>query len=83
MSAPVVVDVATDSPAAGAGVVAGDLILSINEQVPRDVIQYQLLVDDPLVTLDIERNGLLQAFTILKIAGVSWGVVEYCPLLFP
>ncbi len=83
MSAPVVVDVATDSPAAGAGVVAGDLILSINEQVPRDVIQYQLLVDEPLVTLDIERNGQHQALTIEKMAGAPLGIEVDSPLFDP
>ncbi len=45
MSTPVVVAVAPDSPAGRAGLVSGDLILSINGAVPRDVIEYQLLVD--------------------------------------
>ena len=49
MSTPVVVAVTPDSPADRVGVVSGDLILSINGAVPRDVIEYQLLVDEPSV----------------------------------
>lgn len=56
MSAPRVVAVAPGSPAARAGVTVGDEIAAMNGQVPRDVIQYRLLGDEPEVRLDLTRG---------------------------
>src|SRR6516162_4278864 len=53
VSAPRVVAVAPGSPAARAGLVVGDEILAIAGQIPRDVIEYRLLVDEPDVVLDV------------------------------
>ena len=58
MSAPVVVAVTAGSPAERAGVVPGDRLLTIDDRVPRDVIEYQLLVDAPVVRMSVERGGL-------------------------
>ncbi|HVT77312.1 MAG TPA: PDZ domain-containing protein, partial [Acidimicrobiales bacterium] len=46
MSAPVVVAVDPESPAARAGLAPGDEIVAIAGQVPRDIIEYRLLTDD-------------------------------------
>jgi putative radical SAM enzyme (TIGR03279 family) len=58
MSLPRVVAVALGSPAARAGLLPGDEILAMDGQVPRDVIQYQLLADEPQLELDVRRGGL-------------------------
>ena len=80
MSAPVVVAVVPDSPAQRAGVAPGDCILAINEQVPRDVIQYQLLVDEPSLLLEIDRGGLRPDIEVDKAAGAPLGVEVDSPL---
>ena len=74
MSTPVVVAVAPDSPAGRAGLVSGDLILSINGAVPRDVIEYQLLVDEPSVLLDVDSGGLRRELSVEKAVGEPLGV---------
>ena len=67
MSKPIVIAVTEDSPADQAGVLAGDLISQINNETPRDVIQYQLLVDEPKVVMDKERKGKRQVLTLSLI----------------
>ena len=80
MSKPIVIAVTEDSPADQAGVLAGDLISQINNETPRDVIQYQLLVDEPKVVMDIERKGKRQVLTITKKMGVPLGIEVDSPL---
>ena len=72
--APVVVAVTPGSPAAQVGVLAGDEIVRINGDVPRDIIEWQLAADEAEVELDISRGGLDLAFSIEKRAGESLGV---------
>ena len=74
MSAPVVVAVAAGSPADLAGGVPGDQILTINDRVPRDVIEYQLLVDEPSVALALDSGGLQREVDVEKPAGSPLGV---------
>ena len=74
MSTPVVVAVVPGSPADRVGVVSGDLILSINGAVPRDVIEYQLLVDEPSVCLDVDSGGLARELSVEKAAGEPLGI---------
>jgi len=74
MSTPVVVAVATGSPAERVGVVLGDRILSINDRVPRDVIEYQLLVDEPTVALMLDSGGIQREVEVEKPAGSPLGV---------
>ena len=74
MSTPVVVAVAAGSPAERAGVVPGDRILSINDRVPRDVIEYQLLVDEPSVALALDSGGIQRDVEVEKPAGSPLGV---------
>ena len=68
------VAVRPDSPAARAGVSVGDTLVSINGDVPRDVIQYQLLVDEPDVSLEIERGGLARQVEVAKGDGEPLGI---------
>ena len=46
MSSPRVIDVVKGSPADMAGILVNDVLLSLNGEIPRDVIQYQLLTDE-------------------------------------
>jgi len=72
--APIVVAVAPASPAAYAGVAAGDEIVRINGDVPRDIIEWQLATDEPDVELDVVRGGLDLSFSVEKRAGEPLGV---------
>src|SRR4051794_30916387 len=58
MSSPVVVAVAPGSAAERAGVAVGDVVLSVNGTVPRDVIEWRYAADDAEVVLDVVRGGL-------------------------
>ncbi len=69
-----VVNVAPESPAHRAGIRRGDVIQTINGETLRDVIQYQTLVDEPEVELDILRGGLEQTVLIDKPAGAPLGL---------
>lgn len=74
MASPQVVSVVPGSPADRAGVVPGDLLVVVNGQAPRDVIQYQLLVDEPELDLDIDRGGLRREVSIIKQPGEPLGI---------
>jgi len=74
MSAPRVVRVAESSPAAGAGLEVGDLLVRIDGESPRDVIAYRLLVDAADPVLDVARGGLEFEVTVAKPEGVPLGV---------
>lgn len=74
MSAPLVVAVAPDSPAALAGLVAGDEIARIDGQVPRDVIEWQMFTDEADIELDVVRGGLDLEITVPKRAGEPLGI---------
>ena len=66
MSLPRVVAVTPGSPAARAGLAPGDEILAMGGQVPRDVIQYQLLADEPELEFEIRRGGLELGVTVTR-----------------
>src|SRR6478736_6772421 len=66
--------VAPGSPAARAGVLAGDEVTSVNGEPVRDVIAYQLHVDGPHVDLELRRGGLERNVVIDKPAGAPLGV---------
>jgi putative radical SAM enzyme (TIGR03279 family) len=80
VSRPRIVAVAPSSPAAQAGLAEGDEILTIDGEVPRDVIAYRLLVDraDPVV--EIERGGLTLELTVSKLEGAALGAEVHSAL---
>jgi putative radical SAM enzyme (TIGR03279 family) len=81
MSSPRVVAVAPGSPAARAGISVGDEIVAINGEVPRDIIQYRLLTDEPDLELEIARGGMEQAIEVPKRSGEPLGA-EVASALF-
>jgi putative radical SAM enzyme (TIGR03279 family) len=69
-----VVAVAPGSPADAAGLLPGDELLTLNGEMVRDVIQYQIQVDEPRVELEVRRGGLEQLVTVEKGAGAPLGL---------
>ncbi len=74
MSAPVVVDLEEGSPADLAGLAVGDAVVALNGQYPRDVIEWQRLVDEPDLELEIDRGGLTMTIEVDKRAGQPLGI---------
>jgi len=72
--APIVVTVAVNSPAGDAGVTAGDEIVRVNGDIPRDIIEWQMATDEAEVELDVLRGGLDLSFSIEKRAGEPLGI---------
>ncbi|MGQ0615561.1 MAG: DUF512 domain-containing protein [Acidimicrobiia bacterium] len=73
MALPRIVAVAPGSPAARAGLAAGDELVRLNGQVPRDIIGYRLLADEPDIEIDVVRAGLERTVIVAKIAGQPLG----------
>jgi putative radical SAM enzyme (TIGR03279 family) len=73
MSAPLVVSVAPGSPAALAGLRAGDSVRRVNGRVPRDLIEWRLWTDEADVALDVDRSGLPLELDVPKSAGEPLG----------
>jgi putative radical SAM enzyme (TIGR03279 family) len=73
MSLPRLVAVDPVSPAARAGLQPGDEIVAMNGQAPRDVIQYRLLADEPVLEVDVARGGLQLTLTVEKEPGELLG----------
>ncbi len=69
-----IVAVAPGSPAAVAGLLPGDELLSLNGEAVRDVIRYQLQADEPFVELDVRRGGLERLVAVEKPAGAPLGI---------
>lgn len=74
MSSPRVVAVEPGSPAARAGLLAGDEIRAIDGEVPRDVIRWQILTDEPEVHLTIDRGDERIDAVVRKADGEPLGV---------
>lgn len=72
-SAPIVVAVTTDSPAAAAGLCVGDEVRSINGVSPRDIIEWRLLADDAEVDLEVVRGGIETVIEVRKREGETLG----------
>src|SRR6187551_1353236 len=69
-----VVAVAPGSPAADAGLLPGDELLTLNGEMVRDVIRYQIQADEPRVELELRRGGLEQLVVVDKAAGAPLGL---------
>jgi putative radical SAM enzyme (TIGR03279 family) len=74
VSSPLVVAVASGSPAARAGLQPGDEVARVDGQVPRDVIEWQVFTDGADVELDVVRGGVELELTVAKRAGEPLGV---------
>jgi putative radical SAM enzyme (TIGR03279 family) len=72
--APMVVSVSPNSPAADVGVLAGDEIVRVNGDVPRDIIEWQMATDEAEVELDVLRGGLDLTFSVEKREGEPLGI---------
>jgi putative radical SAM enzyme (TIGR03279 family) len=63
-TAPKVVAVTESSPADLFGLRPGDELLTLNGRVPRDVIEYSLLTDEPDLDLVVRRRGTPDPITL-------------------
>ena len=73
VSIPRVVAVEPESPAQRAGLQAGDEILTIAGEVPRDVIRWKLLTDEPEVDLVVSRGDDRFELVVTKRDGEPMG----------
>src|SRR6266511_889213 len=69
-----IVAVAPGSPAAVAGLLPGDELLSLNGEAVRDVIRYHLQADEPRVALEVRRGGMERSIVLEKAAGAPLGL---------
>jgi putative radical SAM enzyme (TIGR03279 family) len=76
MAAPKVTALLEGSPAAAAGFLVGDELISLNGEQPRDVIEYQQLVDAPRLDVVVRRpgSGLDRRIRVVKEAGQPLGI---------
>jgi putative radical SAM enzyme (TIGR03279 family) len=80
MSAPRVVAVAPASPAARVGLTEGDEIVSVNGEVPRDLLEWRSLVDEARLAVEVRRGGLERLVEVDKRAGEPLGVEVHSAL---
>ncbi len=62
------------------GLRAGDELLAVNGRVPKDVIEYQMLVDEPELSLDVRRDGVVLELELHKQAGAPLGAQVHSAL---
>src|SRR6266508_3642415 len=74
-----IVAVAPGSPAAVAGLLPGDELLSLNGEAVRDVIRYHLQADEPRVALEVRRGGVERASAVFDRVRTC---DNHCPFCF-
>jgi NifB/MoaA-like Fe-S oxidoreductase len=62
------------SPAELAGLEVGDQLRALNGQSPRDVLEYQWVVDEAELVIDVDRGGLELQIELRKDEGQPLGV---------
>lgn len=72
--APHVVAVDEDSAARRHGLQMGDVIVSVNGVVPRDVIEWQRLVDSDELSITLTRSGIEMDVEVARVPGEPFGV---------
>ena len=80
MSTPRVITVEPESPAARAGLLVGDELLSIEGEQPRDILEYRTLVDGDEIAFVIERNGMKLDVDVSKASSVPLGIEVHSAL---
>jgi len=73
VSLPLVVAVAPGSPAARAGIVPGDEVVSLNGRRPRDIMEWRLLADEADLEIEVRRGGLDLDVAVAKAEGDTLG----------
>jgi putative radical SAM enzyme (TIGR03279 family) len=73
VSAPLIIAITPESPAATAGLCVGDEVVRINGQMPRDIIEWRYLVDEADLELDVIRGGVEVTIEVTKAAGAPLG----------
>lgn len=58
----------------------GDEIVTLNGQRPRDVIEWQLLADEPALDLEVRRGGLSFEIAVSKRPGEPLGAEVHSPV---
>lgn len=71
---PRVVAVTPGSPAARAGLQPGDEIAAMEGQLPRDIIEYQLIADQDRIAFDVLRGGLEMSLSVEREGGQPLGI---------
>ncbi|HUY42546.1 MAG TPA: DUF512 domain-containing protein [Acidimicrobiales bacterium] len=76
MSGARIAAISPGSPAAKVDLAVGDELISVNEQAPTDIIEYQQLIDGDCVTLVIQRDQeiLRRKVTVTKSVGEPLGI---------
>jgi putative radical SAM enzyme (TIGR03279 family) len=74
MALPRVVAVAPGSPADRAGVLPGDEVVALDGQLPRDIIEYQLLADQESLGLEVSRGGIELSLQVEREGGEPLGM---------
>lgn len=80
MSAPRVITVEPESPAARAGLLVGDELLSIEGEQPRDILEYRTLVDGLEIAFVVERNGMTLDVDVAKDPSETLGIEVHSAL---